>query len=107
ECPVYFPAAMPLCKSAMVNSSSSNGGRGRLDDVEAIEVFVITTLTLARPAPPITPLRTNVLRFMFFLLDGWNDGAMPLRLSPVVSEPRAIATGTLSIWQLRFLICHL
>ena len=70
EWAVYFPEAIPLCKSAMVNSSSSKAGGGRLNDVEAIDVSEIARLTLARPAPPMTPLRTNVLRFIFCLLDG-------------------------------------
>jgi len=54
----------------MVNSSSSNAGGGKFGEDEPIDVSEIAKLTLAKPAPPMTPLRTNVLRFIFFLLDG-------------------------------------
>src|SRR5437016_5487505 len=75
ECALYFPEAIPLCNSAMVNSSSSNAGGGALgvDEVCAAFLAVVVMLTLASPTLPATLWRTNVLRVMFSRDDGLLD----------------------------------
>src|SRR3984893_8351485 len=89
---VYFPEAIPPCSSAMVNSSSSNaggGGGGVIADAEVLEISLAAavTLTLAKPTPPTTLLRTKVLRFM-----GSLDGEMMDRRH-FYSEGRAKSNG--------------
>ena len=71
ECALYFPEAIPLCSSAIVNSSSSNAGGAALvaDEACGVSLPAVVMLALARPTPPATLLRTKVLRFMVSLDD--------------------------------------
>src|SRR5258706_15635480 len=77
EWALYFPAAIPLCSSAIVASSSSNAGGARLPGPEVVGVSfaAVVMLALASPTPPATLLRTKVLRFMLYLDDGMMDRA--------------------------------
>ncbi len=74
-CALNLPEVMPLCSSAIVNSSSSNTGGGAIvaDEMSDVSLAAMVMLVVARPAPPITLLRTNVLRFMVFPADGVMD----------------------------------
>src|SRR5260370_22435720 len=77
ETAVYFPEAIPACKSVMVSSSSSNAG-GALVEVLAGDVSLAAaeTLTGARPMLPAMLWRTKLLRFH------------PISLSDEMIDPR-------------------
>jgi hypothetical protein len=62
---VYLPEDMPVCNSAIVNSSSSKAA-GELASalLDVSDRTGAETLTAAKPAAPAIPLRTKVLRFM-------------------------------------------
>src|SRR6266404_3269271 len=65
ETAVYFPEAIPACKSAMVSSSSSNAGGALVEALAGdVSLAAAVTLTVAKPMLPAMLWPTKLLRFM-------------------------------------------